>query len=68
MLVNLVDGDETGEQRVTKAEEKARRQKLSSSALQGLREEFMETPAEIIESSANGSRMAIARERQSIQE
>nr|CAG4650625.1 EOG090X0IJO [Sida crystallina] len=62
------EGDETSEQRSSKAEEKVRRQKVSSSVLQGLREEFMETPAEIVESSANGSRMKVAQERKSIQE
>ena len=48
--------------------EKARRHALSSSALQGLKEEYLDTPAEIIESTANSSKMNIARERQERQE
>jgi len=41
---------------------------LSSSALQGLKEEFMDTPVEIVESTANTSKQSIARERQERQE
>merc|ERR1712071_17642 len=37
---------------------------LSASAMQGLREEYMDTPVEIAEFSANGTRMSIAKERQ----
>lgn len=62
------DGDETSVQKTAKVAEKARKHALSSSALQHLREEFMDTPAEIIESSANGSKMSVARERQDRQE
>nr|SVE74556.1 EOG090X0IJO [Daphnia barbata] len=62
------DGDETAEQRSSKIAEKVRRHALSSSALQGLKEEFMDTPLEIVESTANASKMSIARERQERQE
>ena len=63
-----IDGDETADQRATKVAEKARRHALSSSALQVLKEEYLDTPAEIIESTANSSKMNIARERQERQE
>nr|CAG4642188.1 EOG090X0IJO [Eurycercus lamellatus] len=62
------DGDETNDDRVSKTVEKAKRRALSSSALQGLREEYMDTPAEIVEYSANGGRANIAKERQARQE
>nr|CAG4651473.1 EOG090X0IJO [Simocephalus serrulatus]SVE94612.1 EOG090X0IJO [Simocephalus serrulatus] len=62
------DGDETADQRASKVAEKVRRHALSSSAMQGLKEEFMDTPVEIVESSANISKMNIARERQERQE
>nr|CAG4635187.1 EOG090X0IJO [Alona affinis] len=62
------DGDETGVQRASKTTEKARRHALSSSALQGLREEYMDTPAEIVEYSANGNRANLVKERQERQE
>ncbi|XP_046630590.1 neuroguidin-like [Daphnia pulicaria] len=62
------DGDETAEQRSTKFADKVRRHALSSSALQGLKEEFMDTPVEIVESTANTSKQSIARERQERQE
>nr|SVE76759.1 EOG090X0IJO [Daphnia longispina] len=62
------DGDETAEQRSSKFAEKVRRHALSSSALQGLKEEFMDTPVEIVESTANTSKQSIARERQERQE
>nr|CAG4637492.1 EOG090X0IJO [Ceriodaphnia reticulata]SVE73302.1 EOG090X0IJO [Ceriodaphnia reticulata] len=62
------DGDETADQRATKVAEKVRRHALSSSALQGLKEEYLDTPAEIVESTANSSKMSIARERQERQE
>ena len=64
----LLDGDETADQRASKVAEKVRRHALSSSAMQGLKEEFMDTPVEIVESSANISKMNIARERQERQE
>ena len=64
----FLDGDETSVQKIAKVAEKARKHALSSSALQHLREEFMDTPAEIIESSANGSKMEVVRERQERQE
>jgi len=60
--------DETNGQRASKVEEKARRHMVSSSVLQGLREEFMETPVEIVESNANTNRMKIAQEKKEIQE
>ena len=41
---------------------------VSSSVLQGLREEFMETPVEIVESNANTNRVKIAQEKKEIQE
>lgn len=63
-----LDGDETADQRASKVAEKIRRHALSSSAMQGLKEEFMDTPVEIVESSANISKMNIARERQERQE
>lgn len=63
-----IDGDETAEQRSSKIAEKVRRHALSSSALQGLKEEFMDTPVEIVESTANTSKQSIARERQERQE
>jgi hypothetical protein len=63
-----IDGDETAEQRSTKFAEKVRRHALSSSALQGLKEEFMDTPVEIVESTANASKQSIVRERQERQE
>jgi len=57
------EGD--AEQQTSKAKtEKSQRQKLSESALQGLREEYMDTPMEIAEYSANGGKMKIAKERQ----
>nr|SVE76134.1 EOG090X0IJO [Daphnia hispanica] len=62
------DGDDTAEQRSTKIAEKVRRHALSSSALQGLKEEFMDTPLEVVESTANASKMSVARERQERQE
>ena len=66
MLTNLIsctEGD--AEQQTSKAKtEKSQRQKLSESALQGLREEYMDTPMEIAEYSANGGKMKIAKERQ----
>nr|SVE73932.1 EOG090X0IJO [Daphnia atkinsoni] len=62
------EGDETAEQRSSKAAEKVRRHALSSSALQGLKEEFMDTPLEVVESTANASKMSVARERQERQE
>ncbi len=64
----MEDGDETADQRATKVAEKVKRHALSSSALQGLKEEYLDTPAEIIESTANSSKMSIARERQERQE
>ena len=67
-MITYTDGDETGAQRATKTTEKARRHALSSSALQGLREEYMDTPAEIVEFAANGSRANLAKERQERQE
>jgi len=57
------DGEEGGDGRA-KTAEKTRRHKLSASAMQGLREEYMDTPVEIAEFSANGTRMSIAKERQ----
>ena len=60
----MTDGDETAEERATKVAEKVKRRAISSSALQHLKEEFMETPTEIIESSANVSKAKIAQERQ----
>nr|SVE90887.1 EOG090X0IJO [Daphnia sinensis] len=62
------DGDETADQRSSKITEKIRRHALSSSALQGLKEEFMDTPLEVVESTANASKMSVARERQERQE
>jgi len=52
------------DQQTSKAAEKTQRHKLSASAMQGLREEYMDTPVEIAEFSANGTRMKIAKERQ----
>lgn len=66
--VSKTDGDETGVQRASKTTEKARRHALSSSALQGLREEYMDTPAEIVEHSANSNRANMVKERQERQE
>ena len=67
-LIFHLDGDETGMQRNVKSAEKAKRHALSSSALQGLREEYLDTPAEIVEFAANGSRANVAREKQERQE
>ena len=58
----FVEGDM--DQKITKAAEKTQRHKLSASAMQGLREEYMDTPTEIAEFSANGARMKMAQERQ----
>nr|CAG4649829.1 EOG090X0IJO [Scapholeberis mucronata]SVE93992.1 EOG090X0IJO [Scapholeberis mucronata] len=62
------DGDENAGERATKEAQKVRRHVLSSSALQVLKEEYMDTPLEIVESSANTNKMNIARERQERQE
>nr|CAG4638845.1 EOG090X0IJO [Cyclestheria hislopi] len=62
------DGDETGEQRATTVAEKTRRHALSASIMQGLKEEFTETPPEIIESTVNDERVKLAREMKERQE
>nr|CAG4643620.1 EOG090X0IJO [Ilyocryptus agilis] len=58
------DGDETNEERTSKASEKSKRHAFGKSVLQSLREEYMDSPMEIVESSANGGRLNMARERQ----
>nr|CAG4647548.1 EOG090X0IJO [Megafenestra aurita]SVE92764.1 EOG090X0IJO [Megafenestra aurita] len=62
------DEGETAEQRASKTAEKIKRHALSSSALQGLKEEYLETPVEVVESSANLSKANVVRERQERQE
>jgi len=61
------DEDDTSTQRTSKIQDKVRRHMVSSSTLQGLREEFLDTPAEIVESNSN-EKFKAAQERKSIQE
>lgn len=63
----FTDG-ETAQERASKSNEKTKRLSLSASAIQNLKEEYMDAPAEINESSANGYKARIARERQERQE
>nr|CAG4648997.1 EOG090X0IJO [Polyphemus pediculus] len=60
------DGDKPNES--FKAAEKNRKTILSSSVLQNLREEYLDTPLEMVEVSGHGSKLQIAKERQTIQE
>lgn len=68
LSIILIDEGETAEQRASKTAEKIKRHALSSSALQGLKEEYLETPVEVVESSANLSKANVVRERQERQE
>nr|CAG4644449.1 EOG090X0IJO [Lepidurus arcticus] len=55
------EGDESTEQKQIRMAEKAKRQALSSSLIQDLWEEHMDTPAEVHEATSNGGRMKQAR-------
>lgn len=61
------DGD-NAQERASKSVENAKRHALSASAIQNLKEEYMDAPVEINELSANGYRANAARERQERQE
>lgn len=67
IYICIADG-ENAQERANKSVEKAKRLALSASAIQNLKEEYMDAPAEINESSANGYKANLARERQERQE
>nr|CAG4641344.1 EOG090X0IJO [Eulimnadia texana] len=62
------DGDETAEQRASKSMERKRKQVLSRGVLQDLREEFMDTPVEVVEASSTGRHSKRSREAKEKQE
>nr|CAG4646704.1 EOG090X0IJO [Macrothrix elegans] len=67
-LVPMEYNEDDGFDRAKKAADRAKRLALSASALQQLKEDYMDAPAEIVESSAVGVKMNLARERKEIQE